>query len=100
MDMSKYVKQKVNWIFDDTFQTEVLGTFLKAKEYKTNGGKDSDVFEVTIGGTDYLIMPFKVDYIDFVDKLGAETENWKNKPFMLSKNKKGKYQFRLMEESI
>lgn len=100
MDMSKYVKQKVNWIFDDTFQTEVIGCFLEAKEYKTYGGKDTDVFVLAIDGTDYLIMPFKVDYLDFFEEYGSDTRLWEGKQFRLVRNKKGKYQMIRIEESI
>jgi len=100
MDVSKYLKEKNNWIFDDTFPKKVLGTFIKAKEWKTNGGKDVDVFVLSIESTTYLIMPFKVDYVSFVENYGVNTESWNDKPFYMSKDKKGKYILNVVEEEI
>jgi hypothetical protein len=100
MDVSKYMKQKNNWIFDDTFQTETIGTFLDAKEWLTNAGKKADVFMFAVEGTDYMIMPFKVDYTDFVEKYGQDTDKWKGKHFILNQNKKGKYVITHVEETI
>ena len=100
MDMTKYVKKKNNWIFDDTFQTDVIGTFLEAKAYKTNGGSDSDVFVFAIDGTDYLIMPFKVDYLDFFEEYGSDTRLWEGKAFKLTRTNKGKYLMVRIEEII
>ena len=100
MDISKYVKQKNLWIFEETFPEETLGIFICAKEWLTNGGKKADVFVLSIEGNDYMIMPFNLDYTDFVEKLGNETEKWNNKNFALTKNKKGKYVIRLIEDNI
>jgi hypothetical protein len=100
MDVSKYIKEKNTWIFDDTFNEEVLGLFVDAKAWKTNGGKDTDVFVFCIEGTNYLIMPFKIDYTDLVEIYGTDTDKWKNKGFYMSKNKKGKYVLKALEEKV
>jgi hypothetical protein len=100
MDMSKYIKKKNLWIFDDTFPTEKVGLFIDGKFWKTNSGKDSEVFVFGIDGSDYMIMPFKVDYTDFVEKFGASTDDWKGHQFVLSKNEKGKYRILCIEEDI
>lgn len=100
MDVSKYMKQKNNWIFDDTFKTEVVGVFVDGKPWTTNGGKDSDVFILGIEGTDYMIMPFKLDYTDFVEKFGTNTDEWRGRQFTLGKNQKGKYRILSIEENL
>jgi len=100
MDVSKYIKQKNLWIFDETFETETIGTFVTAKEWLTNGGKKTDVFVLAIEGNDYLIMPFNLDYTDFVEKYGSDTDKWAYKNFALSKNKKKKYVITAIEENI
>ena len=100
MDVSKYIKQKNLWIFDDTFESEVLGSFVTAKEWLTNGGKKTDVFVLAIEGNDYMIMPFNLDYTDFVEKYGSDTDKWTAKQFVLNKNKKKKYVITSIEEMI
>jgi hypothetical protein len=104
MDVSKMIKEKNNWIFDDTFDAilnnKPIGLFVKAKAWKTNGGKDADVFVLAIDGTDYLIMPFKIDYLDFVENYGTDTTNWEGHQFILSKNIKGKYVMTSIEVKI
>lgn len=106
MDMSKYIKEKNLWIFDETFDTEIekedypLCAFVDAKAYKTNGGKDTDVFIFAINGSNYMIMPFKVDYLDFVEKYGTDTKKWIGHQFKLIKNAKKKYVMVGIEEDI
>ena len=105
MDVSKYVKEKNLWIFDDTFNEELksgklTGHFVKAKEWLTNGGKKTDVFVISVNSTDYMIMPFNIDYTDFVEKYGTETQLWEDKHFELFKNKKNKYVIESIEEVI
>lgn len=106
MDMSKYIKEKNLWIFDDTFDLlfkanrAPIGAFIKAKEWKTNGGKDTDVFVLAIESETYMIMPFKIDYTDFVEQYGTETELWEGHQFKLTKNSKGKYVMTSIEEHL
>ena len=100
MDISGLIKKKVEWIFDDTFKTKVLGIFVKAKNYTTNMGKEQVVFVLSIEGTEYLIMPFKVDYVNFVESFGSNTDDWEGHSFYMSKNSKGKYVLTTIEENI
>ena len=105
MDVSKYMKEKNLWIFDDTFneqlkQGKLTGAFVKAKEWLTNGGKKTDVFVLTIESSDYMIMPFNVDYTGFVEEYGTDTDKWTAHQFQFYKNKKNKYVMEPVEEMI
>lgn len=101
MDVSKWEKKPKNvWIFDDTFNTRKVGCFLDCKPYLTNGGKNAEAMYLAIDGTDYMIMPFKLDYTDFVEKYGSDTDKWKGHQFELYKNEKGKYTIVSIEEDI
>jgi len=105
MDVSKYLKEKNLWIFEDTFDQELkqgklLGNFVKAKDWLTNSNKKVDVFVLSINATDYMIMPFNVDYTDFVEVFGTDTEKWESHQFNLTKNKKNKYVMECIEENI
>ena len=100
MDVSKYIKEKNNWIFDDTFKTDVVGVFVTAKDWLTNAGKKQDVMVLGIEGTDYLIMPFNLDYVEFVELYGTDTRLWEGHQFKLTRNKKNKYTLVSIEEKI
>jgi hypothetical protein len=100
VDISKYVKVRKEWIFDDTFQESVIVIFEQwIPDYKANSGKEYDVIELDILGKPYLIMPSKLDYTELVEKLGTETEAWKNTQCVMKKEK-GKYRLYMMEETI
>ena len=100
MDISKLQKKRNEWIFDETFKTDVYGTFIKAEDYKTNSDKDAIVFKLEIEDKEYMIMPFKVDYVEFVDLYDNETDKWCGKKFLLTHNKKNKYMLKPIEENI
>ena len=101
MDVRKLEKKKKNlWIFDETFEKETVGVFLRDEEYLTNANKKETVFVLAIEGNDYMIMPFKLDYTALVEEYGSNTDDWRLKHFSLSKNSKGKYRILPIEEKI
>ena len=102
MDVNKYIKAKNLWIFDDTFdcKNQTLGLFVTAKDWLTNGGKNTEVFVLSINGDDYMIMPFKIDYMDFVEAYGTDTRLWEGHQFKLIKNEKNKYKMVNIEVKI
>lgn len=102
MDVSGYMKQKKNWLFEETFKPteKPQGHFLKAEKWLQNNGKEGDIFVITIDGVDYQVYPFKINFVEFVDLYGSDTDRWEGKPFRLDRDKKGKYVMTAIEEKI